>query len=277
MEYSKSITLDVYNDRGKRVTVFAKQGDTARVLKITLTASGVKLTPESGAVAALRVKKGDGHSVDYPVTIEKDGTITAPLSAQAVAWPGRCQADVYLAKGSAVLSNAVFDLYVEAAPVGDGLASSDELGTMLEATAKAREATEAANEATVAANKAESERAAAETARANAEKQRGTAEAARVTAETARESAEQKRATDTAKAIKDAQTATGAANTAASAATAAAGTADKAATRANTAAEAVEGGMETLIITDDDDRKKWATKMYIRSGHLVLVSDEKTT
>ena len=32
MEYIKSLTLDVNNERGKWVTAFAKQGDTARVL-----------------------------------------------------------------------------------------------------------------------------------------------------------------------------------------------------------------------------------------------------
>lgn len=140
MQYIKSITLDVYNDRGKRVTVFAKQGDTARGLKVTLTANGAKITPEDGTTAAFRVRKGDGHSVDYPVTIEPDGTIMVPLSAQAVAWAGRCFADVYLLHDGVVLSNAVFDLFVEAAPTGDGIPSSDEYGVMLDATQAAKDA-----------------------------------------------------------------------------------------------------------------------------------------
>ena len=307
MDYTKTLALDVYNDRGKRVTVFAKQGDTARVLKITLTASGVKITPESGAVAAFRVKKPDGHSVDYPVTIEKDGTITVPMSAQAVACPGRCFADVYLSKSGAVLSNAVFDLLVEAAPIGDGLPSSDEYGVMLEATQKALEAADTANTAagkadkattdataaTKAANDAASKAntaagaantaagaantaaAAANTAAGKADassKAADAAEATRAAAETAREAAETKRAQDTAQAIKDAQAATGAANTAAGAANTAAGAANTAAGAANTAAG--EANKAATAATDATTAAVGATVEALEAARLAREAAE---
>ena len=202
MDYTKNITLDVYNDRGKNKAVFAKQGDTARVLKVTLTADGVKIVPEGEVTAAFRVKKPDGHSVDYTVPIEEDGTITVQLSAQAVACPGRCVADVYLEKGGTVLSNANFDLMVQPAPVGDGYDSTDEYGVMVDATVKAREATREAGAATGRATEAAGE------------------------ADTATEKATE---------------ATENANTAAGTANESAGTADAAAKRANTAAAAIEG------------------------------------
>ena len=289
MNYTKAVTLDVYNDRGQRVTIFAKQGDTARVLHVTMTASGVKITPESGVEAAFRVKKPDGHSVDYPVTIEEDGTIKVPLSAQAVACPGRCFADVYLTKDGVVLSNAVFDLFVEAAPVGDGYDSTNEYGVMLDATQKAKDAAEAANagagkvdasleaakeatqEATDAAEAANAaaDRAdlattaaneAAEAANTAAEKADASsqaaddAEAARKEAEAARETAEEQRAQDTAQAIKDAQAAAEAANTAA-------GDANTAADAANEAANAANEARETIIKETSDNvllSKSWA-------------------
>lgn len=300
MDYTKSITLDVYNDRGKNTAVFAKQGDTARIFKITLTADGVKITPESGAVAAFRVKKPDGHSVDYPVTIEKDGTITVPLSAQAVACSGRCFADVYLEKGGAILSNANFDLLVQRAPVGDGLTSSDEFGVMVDATNKAKEAATAAN---AAAGKADTATGKADAATKAANE----AEAARKAAETARETAETKRAQDTAQAIKDAQAATGAANTAAGAANTAAGSANTAAGAANTAAgkadaatktatdaatdadtaadeareaarlareaaESVIGEMDGVIIKSLDTEGRYIARFRIINGHPALVT-----
>lgn len=208
MEYLRKITLDLYNDRGKRPAIFAKQGDSGRVLLVTLTADGVTYRPEDGVTAGIRVKKPDGHSVIDPATINADGTITAALTAQALACAGRCDADIYLDKAGVVLSDAVFDLLVQPAPIGDGLKSSNEFLEMVEERKRAQEAADAANEAAAkatgssgAADEAEAKRAAAEAERVQAEQgrveaetQRATAEAERVQAEADRDTAEKARA-----------------------------------------------------------------------------------
>lgn len=267
MEYLKKINLDLYNDRGKRPAIYAKQGDTGRALLVTLTADGIPIHPEEGVTAGIRVKKPDGHSVMDPATINPDGTITAQLSGQALACAGRCDADIYLDKSGVVLSDAVFDLLVQAAPIGDGLVSSNEFLEMVEERKNAQEAAEAARRAAEdanaaassadksreAADEAEAARAAAETARTNAEDTRAQDEAARKAAETARDEAEKKRAADTAKAIENAEAATqaantaaGAANTAAEAANGAAGAAYTAAGEAETAAEAANNAAQRV-------------------------------
>ena len=207
MEYLRKITLDLYNDRGKRPAIYAKQGDTGRVLLVTLTKDGIVFKPEDGVTAGIRVKKPDGHSVIDPATINEDGTITAALTGQALACAGRCDADIYLDKDGVVLSNAVFDLLVQAAPIGDGLTSSNEFLEMVEerknaqeAAADARQAAQEANDAAAnadgsseAANEAEVKRAAAEAERVEAENERVQAETQRDTAEQGRADAEAER------------------------------------------------------------------------------------
>ena len=59
-------------------------------------------------------------------------------------------------------------------------------------------------------------------------------------------------------------------------ATDAAAEADAAAKRANDAAAIVEGGLDTLLVDDQDDAKTWAVSFIIKAGHLVMVDDEKT-
>ena len=167
----------------------------------------------------------------------------------------------------------------------------------------AGKATEAADAATTAAGAANTAAGAANTAAgaANTAAQAATDAATKAnTAATAADTAAGKAntaatAADTAAgkantAAADATTAAGAANDAAKAATdaadaatGAAGEADAAtdaaldaAERANAAAQIVEEGLTTILIDDQDDAKTWAASFVIKSGHLVLVADEKT-
>nr|WP_325300301.1 hypothetical protein [uncultured Dysosmobacter sp.] len=192
MEYIKEITLDVYQDR--IVEVEAKQGDTARGVEITVTAHGAQLIPAGSPRVCFRARKPDGHGIDNPAEITEKNTIKYKFTAQTVACPGRFPCDVYFVQEDGVLATVTFWLIVHHAPAGDEGTSSNEYGTMIEATDKALEAADAANDAAANANGSSGAADEAEAKRAAAEALRVQAEQARQDAETLRDTAEQDRA-----------------------------------------------------------------------------------
>lgn len=130
MQVIKHITLDLEN-KGGQEPLYAKQGDDAsRFVSITLLKNGVVYAVPEGAAAYFRCRKPDGHSCYNPAAVNMDdGTILVELTAQVLIVPGRVAADVVLeGTEGQVLSSASFEIWVQAAPLGNLADSRDELG-----------------------------------------------------------------------------------------------------------------------------------------------------
>lgn len=127
MEIIQNIVLDLANHSMFEL-VAAKQGDSAsRFVCAALTRNGAAYTPPEGVSARFRCLKPDGYSCDYPAVVNENGTVTVELTEQALAAPGTVHADIVLTgSGGEVLSTATFIIQVNAAPVGENAASSDE-------------------------------------------------------------------------------------------------------------------------------------------------------
>lgn len=95
MDYIKEITVDLADEMLFEY-ITAVQGDTARVVKITILSNCRPFTPPEGARAIIRCRKPDGKPVFNDATINEDGTITAPLTAQMLAAAGNCRCEVTL-------------------------------------------------------------------------------------------------------------------------------------------------------------------------------------
>lgn len=275
MEYIKEITAD-FSGENLFGYITAVQGDTARTVKVKMTANYQPYTPEEGTTAVLRAVKPDGKTVFNDATIETDGTVTANLTEQITAAVGnvRCELSLYGAQGG-TLTTVKFIVKVTPASVSPEITSSDEflaLEQALKDVANAGNVAQAALEtATEALDKMEDVEAdidahtqaaevaagAANSAATLAETKAGEANTAAGAANSAATNAEEKataannaataannaatNATEKATAATNAATA---ANTAAQAANTKAGLADAAATAANTAAERAETAAE---------------------------------
>ena len=111
---------------GARQTIYAKQGDTcSRKIKISLYSDGNPWTIPTGATAAIRFQKGDGHGGIYDklgdgtTAYEIGGTrgdITITLAPEALTCPGNVLVDVALISGADVMGVFNIVVYVEAAP-----------------------------------------------------------------------------------------------------------------------------------------------------------------
>lgn len=267
MTLTQEITLDIY-DPPYFEYVNAKQADNvSRILIVTLTASGEQIKPSAGTeTAVFRALKPDRTSVIDPAAIGGDGKITVALTDQALACPGRVEADISILKGDEVLSSATFYIQVDRAPVsGEQIVSSDEFLVMVQATraaeAAAGEARKAAGEADAAAGRADT---AAGRANDAADKANTAASGADTSAKKANAAAT--RAEDAAASAdasgKKADDAAAAANAAAGNANTATVGADAATIRANDAAGLIEnmtvsasmvapGGMPTATLTKE--------------------------
>ena len=134
MQYTHEIMLDI-NAKVKLLYVPVKQFDEVlRVLHITVTEDGEAWTPDSGYTANLRVLKEDGLACFYPVTIEQDGTITAPLKEGALAKDGLALADIVFTNeaGTEILSTASFFLNVGKSGIMQHVTGTNEFQRLLE-------------------------------------------------------------------------------------------------------------------------------------------------
>lgn len=146
MQHVQEISLDL-NQHGY-VSINAKQGDqNGRFIRIHLTENGTEFKPGDGATAEFRAVKKDGKSIINPAAIEEGGTILACLTDQTLAVAGEVRADISLKEGDDVVSTLNFIIYVEEAPIGKDIPSTNEFGTLTQATADAAEASNRANNA----------------------------------------------------------------------------------------------------------------------------------
>lgn len=113
------ISLDV-QARGSSVVVNAKQGDTGRMLVISLTDGGLPYRLTSDCYAVFTADKPDGHKVFNECQIEGN-TIVYPVKYQTVAAEGRvsCEVRVY-GQDSMLLTSARFVMVVEGTVYKDG-------------------------------------------------------------------------------------------------------------------------------------------------------------
>ena len=226
MEILQSIVLDFARDTVP-ITVFAKQYDQhTRYINITPLNNGASYTLDTGITARLQMTKPDGTTVINDVDITNN-VIKAELTAQALAAAGVAVAEIGLYKGNELLSSQLFYINIVKSAYDEGaMESSDEYGSLINATNAASEAATAATNAATAATAAKNNADSAATAANTAAEQ---ASAAALSANNA--------ATAARHAASEAGSATTTAYTAAGQANAAATAANTAATAANTAAE----------------------------------------
>lgn len=147
MQHFQELTLDIFETNTYR-SVEAKEGDGAsRFLKITMTRNGEPFKPEDGSTVSFRALKEDGTSVFNPAMLNSDGTITAELTTQTLAYPGRVIADIFVQKGESNLSTLSFIILVDKAPIGKEVESTNEFLVLVEATGRAEAAAAAATKA----------------------------------------------------------------------------------------------------------------------------------
>lgn len=152
MEILQSIVLDFARDTVP-ITVFAKQYDQhTRYINITPLNNGASYTIDTGVTARLQMTKPDGTTVINDVVIANN-VIKAELTAQALAAEGLAVAEIGLYKGNELLSSQLFYInVVKSAYDEDAMESSDEYGSLINATNAANEAATAATNAANNAN-----------------------------------------------------------------------------------------------------------------------------
>lgn len=127
MKSIQNLTLDIEN-KGFPKHIYAKQGDSGRLLNVTLTKDGKAVTPENGAEAKFRAVKPDGLLILNGARINEDGTVTAELTRQTLAVKGAAYADIQITgKNGEVLSTVNFIIDIEGAPNGKIGESANEL------------------------------------------------------------------------------------------------------------------------------------------------------
>ena len=126
MKITESITLDLSGQYAS-TAIHAKQGDRGtRSVSITLVDGQNSYIPPQGCTARLRVSKPDGTVTYDDCTVNPDGTITAPLSEQALTAEGMAVADVQLIQDNRILASANFIIRVAATPFGTKASSRSE-------------------------------------------------------------------------------------------------------------------------------------------------------
>lgn len=190
MEATTELSLNV--DRRNVVQVVkAKQYDNgARFLKITLLASGKKISADPSATVTINARRGDGQGKAYAGKVNDDGTVTVPITYWMLELENTitsCDVSVIDAAQKTKLSTLNILIEVEASNYSDGDISEDDnydlLVTLINQVEELEDNVEAA----------EAEREQAESGRVSAEESRVAAEQGRVSAEQARVKAEQSR------------------------------------------------------------------------------------
>ena len=136
INYTQELTLDL-NSNNAYTTVFAKQYDNARYLKIYLTKDNIPYEIDPTHNFYFRMRKPDGHGVINPAFVQAtidNGFVIVELTQQCLASAGRGYADLveYDGNGS-VLSSIPFILNIMSSPnLGDNITSSDEFQQLVE-------------------------------------------------------------------------------------------------------------------------------------------------
>lgn len=132
MDYIKEITVDLAGEMLFEY-ITAVQGDTARAVKITILSNCRPFVPPAGARAVIRCRKPDGKPVFNDASINEDGTITAPLTAQMLAAAGNCRCEVTLyGADEKVLTTVSFIVKVTPKTVSDNEVESTAEFTAIE-------------------------------------------------------------------------------------------------------------------------------------------------
>ena len=156
MEYTQEIKVGIAGQMPFEY-ITAVQGDVnSRFVRVTILSSGKPFTAPQDAKAVIRCKKPDGAVVFNDATINDDGTITAPLSAQTLAVAGNCRCEISLyGTTGEVLTTVSFVIKVTPASVMDGeVESSSEFSALSKALADVNQSADTAAAALESATQA---------------------------------------------------------------------------------------------------------------------------
>lgn len=131
MIVTQQIQVDL-TDKQQRPSIDAVQGDTAKAVKITLTAGGVSWPIPSGTAALVRYRKLDGTGGSYdtlpggaPAYTIDGSTVTVRLAPETMTDSGVTQVQVVLRKDGQELAAFTLNLSVEPDPSLDTMDSKD--------------------------------------------------------------------------------------------------------------------------------------------------------
>lgn len=131
MRLYKDIVVDLYHPYPLPV-MEAKQYDTGRSARVTLTADSAVLAPTEETVQ-IYAKKTDGTVVYATCTISND-YILVDFPEQAFATSGDLQVELYMDDGEAVLSTPIFEIKVYPSNMdARGITSSDDFAALVDA------------------------------------------------------------------------------------------------------------------------------------------------
>lgn len=133
----QQITLDF--SRENNVIVNAKRDDAgSRFLNVKFTNLGVPVLIAADSVVTINIVKSDGLYVASAGVVEEDGTVTVPLTNQALAVDGNAKADISIISAeTSKLTTLQFTIRVQQWSVPDDtIVSTDEFGVLTTALAE---------------------------------------------------------------------------------------------------------------------------------------------
>lgn len=172
--YYENISVDIAENH-LPPTVYAKQGDTARGVRIELTENGLPYTIPTPSTCFVNVRRADGTTSTLKATL-KDNALTADFTAATTATVGRAVGDAAIYDGDGkVLSSFMFIIrIVESSTDYEKLEATDEYTGLAEVLAGLQDAEAAAGvaqtttaQALSTLNSYEAKAAACDTATAN--------------------------------------------------------------------------------------------------------------
>ena len=123
--YYENITVDIVENNLPPV-VYAKQGDTARGVRVELTENGLPYTIPTTSTCFINVRRKDGTQSTLKATL-KDNALTADFTAKTTATAGRAIGDVSIYDGGKRLLSFLFIIRVVESALDVGrLKASDE-------------------------------------------------------------------------------------------------------------------------------------------------------
>ena len=193
----KQIKVDV-GEENIFQSIIAKQFDIdSRFLTVQLTNEGTNISVNSTATVVINALREDNDSHAFAGTVNKDGTVTVPITSWMLELDGLVKCDISVYEGEQKLTSTTFTISVEAAAYdGNDITEDENYDILLTLIAECQEITTAEASRVTAENQrvsAENARVSAETGRDTAEGERESAESTRMANETTRKSNETSR------------------------------------------------------------------------------------
>ena len=141
MQVTIPVTLDVGCGTVRQRIVAHQFDNETRILAVTLTNGGMRMTIPETVTAVLSCRKPDDTYTQTIGTVLEDGGAAFTLSGNTLSVPGTVRAEVQIRDGDKLLTSAEFEIRVPPQVVEDGLIESsdqsDVLGRLIEETGEA--------------------------------------------------------------------------------------------------------------------------------------------